>query len=239
MRLSIVTPTRDRPEAFALCERWIARQTRPPEEWIVVDDGDTPARPTLGQVHARLEPGKSGAQSFADNVRKGLEIASGDLIAVIEDDDFYPRGHLEDLVARLARADLAGSVWQPYYNLKRRVWKLYHNRGASLCQTGLRRSLLSLFFLVIDEAKTENSFGIDGKLWAAAKRVGLALDNHDALASIGIKGLPGLEGLGVGHRPTNDWTPDPDGAKLREWVGDDAGAYEPFLGSLEREAVVA
>ncbi len=42
LRLTLVTCTRDRPEAFALTELWISRQTIKPHEWLVFDDGNEP-----------------------------------------------------------------------------------------------------------------------------------------------------------------------------------------------------
>jgi hypothetical protein len=36
---TVITPTGDRPETFALCERYLYRQTLKPSKWIVVDDG--------------------------------------------------------------------------------------------------------------------------------------------------------------------------------------------------------
>ena len=189
MKLSVITPTADRPEAFALCERWIARQTRPPDEWVVIDDGATPIAPTLGQVHVRRDPGAPGHESFARNLQAGVDLVTGDVVAIIEDDDYYQPWHLADLVERLGQAALAGSIWQPYYNLRRRLWKIFENRGASLCQTGLRRELLPLLTAAIEKALASKSYGIDGALWASALEAGERVDNPDTFPTIGIKGL--------------------------------------------------
>ena len=48
--VSLVTPTRDRPEAFNLCVHWMSRQTYRqlgPIQWVVVDDGDRPVDQAL------------------------------------------------------------------------------------------------------------------------------------------------------------------------------------------------
>jgi hypothetical protein len=52
-RIVLVTPTGDRPEAFALCEKYVASQTVKPDVWIVVDDGEVPAVCTMKQHYIR------------------------------------------------------------------------------------------------------------------------------------------------------------------------------------------
>ena len=45
--IQLLTPTGMRPEAFALCERWMAAQTYDgPCTWFVVDDGAVPLKLT-------------------------------------------------------------------------------------------------------------------------------------------------------------------------------------------------
>src|SRR5690606_25010357 len=48
MRISIITPTADRPRGIELCERYMARQTVQPHEWVVADGGHIPAKLTMG-----------------------------------------------------------------------------------------------------------------------------------------------------------------------------------------------
>src|SRR5688500_12476801 len=97
MRLTAITCTGGRPEAFAFCERWIARQTRQPDEWIVVDDGPVPTLTTMGQTVLRFEPGLPGHLSFSRNVTEGVRAATGDVIVFPEDDDWFGPGHLADV----------------------------------------------------------------------------------------------------------------------------------------------
>lgn len=222
MRVSLITPTRDRPAGFALCERWMSLQTRPADEWIVADDGHTPAKCSAGQVHIRLKPGKDGYRSLAENILAGLEAATGDVVTIIEDDDYYKPWHLMDLCQRLKSCDLAGSVWQPYYNLQHRKWKLFRNQGASLCQTGMSRAVTPLLRKAVEQALTEKSYGIDGRLWRMARKEGVSEDNPENRPTVGIKGLPGMVGLGVGHRPNAQWLHDPSLRVLREWIENDA-----------------
>ena len=55
--ITLITPTGDRHEAFALCEKWIGRQSYIGQiQWVVVDDGHEPTETTLGQEVLRPEP---------------------------------------------------------------------------------------------------------------------------------------------------------------------------------------
>ena len=47
--LTIITCTRNRPDAFGLLEQWMRRQTRKWNQWIVINDGDQTYKYTLGQ----------------------------------------------------------------------------------------------------------------------------------------------------------------------------------------------
>ena len=98
MKISVITPTCDRAVAIALAERFMAWQTLLPDEWIIVDGGQTPASCTMGQIHLH-EARPPGAANFAHNLLNGLARARGDLIVFWEDDDWYSRGHLQTMVA--------------------------------------------------------------------------------------------------------------------------------------------
>ena len=51
MSITVITPTADQPIGMRLLEKYMARQTVQPDEWIVADDGEVPARLALGQKH--------------------------------------------------------------------------------------------------------------------------------------------------------------------------------------------
>jgi glycosyltransferase involved in cell wall biosynthesis len=222
--ISVVTPTCDRPIAFALLERWMARQTVQPTEWIVADGGATPVRCTQGQRHLprRLPP---GARNFATNLTRGMQAATGDILVVVEDDDWYASTHLATIVAQLrtAHALAAGDDQQRYYNLRHRTWRRFDNRGASLCQTAFRRAALPRFLDAIQGCAQGGTYGIDALFWASIPPAARALARTETV--VGMKSLPGQVGLGIGHRPDGRWTPDPDLAQLRAWIGDDVAPY--------------
>lgn len=228
MKISVLTPTCDRPVAFALCERWIARQTVQPDEWIVADGGQVPAVCTMRQIHLH-NPRQPGAENFAHNLLAGIAAAKGDICVVIEDDDHVAPTHIESLVAALAcpYSLLAGDDVQRYYNVAHRCWRIFNNVGASLCQTAMRRGALGLFETIIRQCLASGTYGIDTTLWRAVPTAQWALTGKQTV--LGIKGLPGQAGLGIGHRPAGPgWAPDPDLAKLREWIWEDAELYAEY-----------
>jgi glycosyltransferase involved in cell wall biosynthesis len=227
MRITLLTPTADRPVAFALCEKMMARQSSKFDEWIVADGGEVPALCTMGQTHVHM-PQPPGAANFAGNLSNGLARATGDAIIFIEDDDWYAPEHVATLAAVLERRPIAGAeAVQRYYNVARRCWLTYKNVGASLCQTAIRRELSPKLVETINACAARNSYGIDTNFWRSTARDQWGIAGR--MTVVGIKGLPGRAGLGVGHRPSEAWNRDPDLRVLREWIGEvDAAVYAGF-----------
>lgn len=226
VKVSVVTPTCDRPHAFALCERWMARQTVTPDEWIVADGGKSSANCTMRQRHLH-DPSQPGAANFARNLTNGLLAASGDVVVFVEDDDHYAPDHVEHIVSQLERnpqALAAGDDRLRYYNVAHRWWREFANVGSALCQTALRREAIPGFLNVIRECRRVRAYGIDAAFWRLIPRERWAISRTGTV--VGMKGLPGTAGLGIGHRPrAEQWNRDRDGAKLREWIGYDADLY--------------
>lgn len=229
MRVSVITPTCDRPAGIALCERFMARQSFIPDEWIVADGGQEPAPLTMGQIHLH-QPGPPGATNFCTNLLNAITAARGELVVVIEDDDHVAPDHLETLVATLEahpESLLAGDDCQRYYNVAHRCWRTFQNVGASLCQTAMRRAAIPAFVATVRDCMARNSYGVDTNLWRRTPREQWALTGR--MTVLGVKGLPGRAGLGIGHRPAGPaWTADPDLAQLEHWIGADAALYAGF-----------
>jgi hypothetical protein len=225
--VSVITPTADQLIGWVLCERWFRRQTFRDVQWIVVDDGDVPITPTCGQVYIRRrrEAGCTGAQSLARNILEALPSIESPIVAIVEHDDWYAPDHLARLVALLETGGLiAGDDEQRYYHVPSRRWRVFQNKGASLCQTAFRAELLPIVESVVRERLEENHYGIDGLLWATVPREQWRIERAHTV--VGIKGLPGRRpGLGIGHRHYHAWALDAAGARLREWVGADADVY--------------
>jgi hypothetical protein len=225
MKISVLTPTADRPVAFALVEKYMARQTMQPDEWIVADGGEGPTKCTMGQRHLH-EARPPGAANFAENLLRGAASVTGDIIIFFEDDDWYAPNHIETIIGQLnGAALLAGDDQQRYYHVGQRCWRIFQNKGASLCQTAMRRSVLPRFEAVVRECLAAGKFHIDYTLWMRTPDSERSLARTDTV--LGIKGLPGRAGLGIGHRPSGPlWNRDPALTQLRAWIGQDVGLYE-------------
>ena len=89
MTVSVITPTCDRPVGIRLLEQWMARQTRPPYEWIIADGGrraadlrhdglvphhlyDDSIPPGVANFHANLERGVRAAGLSACDQQKPI-----------------------------------------------------------------------------------------------------------------------------------------------------------------------
>ncbi len=222
-RISVITPTCDRPVGIRLLERFMARQTRQPDEWIVGDGGQTKAPCTSGQRHI-WAPQPAGNLNFTTNLLTAVQAATGDIIVIAEDDDWMSPLHIETLVGQLQAPGIlaAGDDLQQYYHVGKRVWRTFNNRGASLCQTAISRELVYTFVEIIERCGA-GTYGVDGTFWKTIPDEFKSLVRSQTV--IGIKGLPGRQGLGIGHRPGGGWTSDPGMDKLRSWVGDDCDLY--------------
>ena len=239
MTLTVITPTCDRPVGITLLGDYMARQTLKPTQWIVVDGGQQPVgmgllRQDIAEIKYSWKPAPAGAGNLCANLLRALPYVRGELIAFMEDDDWYAPTHLEMLRNQLTTSgtQAAGDPLQRYYNIAETAWRVYHNKGASLCQTGVRSSLLPLFEAVVRECAQKALYGIDGYFWQRVPREGWNLLQTGT--SVGVKGLPGQPGLGVGHRPDyrrGGWRKDPGLDKLREWIG--AEDIQRYIGISE------
>lgn len=225
--ITVITPTADRPAAWPLCERWMARQTVQPGQWIVADDGDVPAPLTRGQQHVRGPRVAHGPHSLARNLLAALPHVRGDVVLVMEDDDHYAPDHIETCLRHLQRHDATGCTRLRYYNLRARAWRVMANACAALCNTAFRAAYLPVLGCAAERVllADDGFYHVDRLFWEAMGGDGL----HQDATVVGMKGLPGREGIGVGHHPGRHWRRDPAWRRLTEWVGDDAGAYVQLM----------
>lgn len=224
MKVTCITPTGGRPAAFRLCEKWMSRQTRLPDQWIVVDDVHPATECRMGQEayypEPRWQPGQQSTQ--ARNLLAGLAAVRGDVVLIIEDDDWYAPNYIEAMAQHLETHELVGERFGRYYNVAtRRGRRMGNLRHACLCATGFQSSLIPRVQLVCRGARQF----IDIGLWGLDGMRSLLIDTEDHRPlTVGIKGLPGRPGIGVGHR--DDFgEPDPTGTLLRSWIGEDAQTY--------------
>jgi len=234
--ITLITPTRDRPQAFALCEKYMARQTHTgPKQWIVVDDGDVPAKTTMGQTYVR-RPVSGSPNTLAPNLLEAIKHIdpSSEAIFFFEDDDWYAPGYIEGLLPRLSGHEIVGLGCHRYYNVSTRRWKIFNNTiYAGLCVTAIAPSMLGWLKQSCEGAIADNDPWVDLRLWCAnpiypqRKHNSYVLPNNGL--SVGIKSMPGRTGLGSGHG-VNDPADffihfDKHSQLLRVWVGEDAKEY--------------
>lgn len=225
-RVSLITPTGSRREAFALCERWISQQTyKGPMEWIVIDDGDPPVTCHLQQLLLR-PPWRwtsSGQPTLPKNLLQGLPHVTSEYLLFIEDDDYYAPGYVATMVQRLSEAALVGEQNAHYYHVGLGAWHICNNtKHSSLCQIGIRAELLDCAI----EVCRRGSYWIDLTLCSEVRDRKLFPYSGQA---IGVKGMPGRPGIGVGHRVGwSAYAPDIGGQVFAEWVGADAVHYDPY-----------
>ncbi|WP_414490531.1 glycosyltransferase family A protein [Stenotrophomonas maltophilia] len=224
--LTLLTATGARPAAWALCERWMARQDYAgPVRWIIVDDGPEPQPVTLRRegwqlVLVRPSPHWApGQNTQARNLLKGLAaVGPEERLVIIEDDDWYAPDWLTTVAAELEHAELVGEHRARYYNVEQRRGRQLANTGhASLCSTAMRGSALRDF---ADACRVRPKF-IDLELWRRPRDRRL-FGGHRV---VGIKGLPGRGGIGMGHDPDFKGEADASGDLMRGWVGEDAEEY--------------
>lgn len=224
--LTLLTATGARPKAWSICERLMAAQDYTgPVRWVIVDDGDPYQPVTFSRDGWQLDvthPGplwSPGQNTQARNLLHGLSRIPADAwVVIVEDDDWYSPDWLTHVSGELKKAELVGEMRARYYSVSLQRGRQLKNTGhASLCATAMRGSALEAF----REACRNSTKFIDLELWKRHSSKHL-FDGHRV---VGIKGLPGRDGIGMGHRDDFIGTKDPDGSMLREWVGADAEMY--------------
>lgn len=208
MTLTCITCTYERPAALALCHRYMARQTRQPDQWIILD-GPEPMREKMMTCLA------SGQ-------------VEGDAVIVWEDDDHYAPTWLEWCEKHLARYDIVGQGNALYYHAGMRWWSECKNtRHASLCNTAFRRSTYQPLVNLIKGF--DNQF-FDTRLWRLDRNRYLHMPKDGERLVIGMKGLPGRQGYSPEHKQQIPPDVHADFALLKLWqtIGRDALNYAPF-----------
>lgn len=116
VRLSVVTPTRNREPMLMRAYDHFCAQTLPDIEWLIFDDSEHPsafftslADPRVTYVH------QTERISIGEKRNKLISIAQGELIAHFDDDDYYAPNYLETMAAHLEHHDFVKlSAWYVY-----------------------------------------------------------------------------------------------------------------------------
>jgi glycosyltransferase involved in cell wall biosynthesis len=230
--VTLITPTGNRPEAFAMCQRYVARQTwRGALQWIVVDDGDPETEIESYNEHievTRVRPPwrwRPGQCTLAQNLLAAIPHIHYDHIVFFEDDDWYAADYVERMWKALEMVSITGEATSRYYHVTTRQWRVMENEArASLCQTAIHADMLPALRRACESCNAH----VDVRLWEGTNReVGTGSLARGAPYVVGIKGMPGRPGAGIGHHPERggDWAGDPDGSMLRSWIGADSDLY--------------
>ncbi|WP_240924308.1 glycosyltransferase [Thermococcus sp. 21S7] len=100
--VSIITPTYNHEKYISECIESVLSQTYPHWEMIIIDDGSTDRTPEIvrryvesdDRIHYLRQKNK-GIWSLRKTYNRALKFADGELIAILEGDDFWPDHKLE------------------------------------------------------------------------------------------------------------------------------------------------
>jgi len=249
-RITVITCTGDRPQAFSLCKLWIEKQTLQPTQWIIVDDGKQPLDTIDNPIvhYIRREPTTEDPKhTMLLNLKIALEKVGGDYIFFMEDDEYYSSDFLEKMMSKFKDYLVIGIGRSKYYHLPSKRYGIHDNMGhASLAQTAIKREFLEKVKMLLNG----DSF-LDIRIWqlfngakaghlTVSKNVfeietkdkrGFLFDDKNDPLYVGMKGLPGRTGIGAGHNGTIHWYHnDINFLILKQWIKnkDDFEIYYRF-----------
>lgn len=237
MNISVITPTGGRPLAFELCELWMSRQTLKPNQWIVVDDFEIPTKCTMGQTIIRREPfwTPSSGLTLQKNLEEALKIVNGDIILIMEDDDWYHQDYIKNMVRKFNQPNfegqsshLIGAGLYVYYNINNFTYTFHNNiHHSSLSQVAFTKKLIKQINIILQAFPYVQFFDI--KLWSFARCNKTVFLTKNPWC-VGIKGLPGRPGVMDEHRKPAFFPDTKQLSQLTEWIGkDDLEIYKSKL----------
>jgi len=243
---TVITPTGDRPIAFALSRKWMACQTVKPKRWVIIDDGKIPM--DLGELrsyeyYVRREPQPNDPKhTLVVNVKESLPFIEGDKVLFWEDDEYYAPAYLEKMIKKLTSFSVVGIGCAKYYHLITGGYIEHQNmEHASLAQTGFDISVLPMIKSCVDKGMEKD--WLDCNIWREVQRSKRSDDpissmifrDTDNPLFVGMKGLPGRFGIGIGHK-TDSYKnhDDADRSKLKEWMPHDYPAYLDLLKEIAK-----
>lgn len=225
MKVSVITPTGGRPMAFELCELWMSRQTQQPDQWIVVDDFPIPTKCTMNQQVIRRTPfwKPDSMHTLQLNLIEALKIVTGDIILIMEDDDWYSPFYIENMVKKFLTLNyeglpyhLIGAAIYPYFNINNFTYHIHNNiHHSSLSQVCFTKRFLPQLSVLLKFFTNAHFFDLE--LWKYAK-CHKTMFLTKTQWCVGIKGLPGRPGVMEEHRKLLPFS-DPNFLQLEQWIG--------------------
>jgi len=230
MKILAITCTGGRPEAFKLCKFFMGRQTHRPDTWLIIDDcmprTAVPQHEDWIKLVHPMWLWQRKTNTIHANLTLALEMSleiDHDVAMLFEDDDWYAPNYIE-FMAENANGGMVGLSKSHDYNVRFRSFRYNHNRhhctGAST--TWGREVTPRLLEILAGDKRA----ALDRIMWARTRMFKQSLIPEYFFT--GIKGLPGRPGTVRTHRKGHLLEPDPEMAKLKEWIGDDWKLYEKF-----------
>lgn len=156
LRVAVIIPDRgDRPELMKQCLRLLARQTLQP--YIYAIDNDPPAN-DKPDITTRYRRQYERLNTIYPN--------SIDVIAFIENDDYYAPDYLESMCAeweKQGRPNMLGCSFTVYYHLRLRAWFTMHHSTRSSAMNMLIKPGLTINWPLDHDPYT------DAHLWNTVK----------------------------------------------------------------------
>jgi glycosyltransferase involved in cell wall biosynthesis len=213
------------------------RQTIQPYEWIVVDDFQTPTKCTMGQKVIRRTPyWRPKENTLQLNLLEGLKAITGDIVLIIEDDDWYHPNYIENMMKKFQKyfdefencaseslalnkpSLIVAEAFSKYYNIKNYSYMIHPNiTHGSLFQTGFTADLIPQILSYLNMYQRERFF--DRILWRTIKSCHKIMFMTKYSWSVGIKNLPGRSGLGCGHNHKMRYVDESSFETLTNWIG--------------------
>ena len=240
MKVTALTCTGDRHICIDLMAKWMGHQTRKPDQWLVIDDGQVPFSPTMDCDYVYRSPQKSDPKlTLGVNLEFAIPYIKGDVILFCEDDEYYAPNYVEEMSTKIRGHEAVGLCRSKYYHLPTRTYHVHNTLGhASLAQTGIVRDYLPR----LKDLLVGDSF-IDLRLWedVSGQKVvvgsrrsfqrefplnrgrGFLFDDGLNCLYVGMKGMPGRKGIGAGHRGVG--LSDPYYDVLKRWIPKDYRVY--------------
>jgi len=226
-KVTFLTCTGGRPELFALCRRWVLRQTVQPTRWVVTTDCDDLPHAPEAEV---IQIPKDYVHPPCDNVSPALRALSFGIqqmdddshVVVFEDDDWYGPRYVETLLAADHWCPYQENIGQFHLPTSKFNYSLYTAGPVEgmLCFSPGNRDRILNWLMTHPRPPLLKSKRVPMCQLVQVKGVGY--------------GLPGRAGQThkhvTNHRKVKIMQPDPDHRKFRSLVGEeDAQAYLSLL----------
>ena len=153
MTFTLITITLNAQERLPRCIKSVLEQTTPPDEYVFVDGGSTDgtlgiideAIPRLAEkgIEARLlrQVHKTGSAGIPEAWNQGIASAHGDVIALLNSDDFYAPNAIEKVVAAFSDYPSAELISSPIAMVDSDGRKLYSLYPHCLCLCEIKMPL--------------------------------------------------------------------------------------------------